>query len=95
MAEQEGIKVPSLLLSMGESGLMKGIAMKTEPLIRATRKAYKASPRSDLDRLLAEKRKWSRRLTIAQNKLAEVQTDIEEMAREYTPLEGKTDEQSR
>jgi len=66
--------------------------MKTEPLIRATRKAYKDSPRSELDRLIAEKRKWSRRLTIAQNKLGEVQTDIEEMAREFTPLERKDHE---
>lgn len=68
---------------------MKKERLKMEPVIREARKAYKASPRFELDRLLAEKRRWSRKLTIAENKLAEVNSAIAEIALENTPIQGK------
>lgn len=40
-----------------------------DPLIKAARKAYRESATGELDALLADRSRWSRKLTIAQNKL--------------------------
>ena len=42
----------------------------------AGRKAYKATDVAKLDALLARRTKWGRRITIATNKLAEVEQEI-------------------
>lgn len=54
----------------------------SEPLIRATRRAYRASERYKLDQLLAEKSRWQRKVTVAQNKLADVHKRLAEFASE-------------
>lgn len=62
---------------------------QTEPMIKAMREAsrtHKASPQGKLESLLAEERKWKRRRTIAENKLAEVREDINRLALEHTAM---------
>ena len=51
----------------------------SEPVIKAVRKAraaFKRTRAGRLESLLAEQRKWSRRETIARNKLAEVRDEL-------------------
>lgn len=64
----------------------KRLAMAAEPVITAAKKAYRNSRTFKVDALLIERSRWSRRLTIARNKLAEVNSRIallcEEMAKE-------------
>lgn len=55
---------------------------KTDPLVRAVRKAYLSSKRCELDKLLAEESRWKRKATIAQNKLADVRNRINQFAAE-------------
>jgi hypothetical protein len=52
------------------------VSAKTEPLIKAMRKEYRVSVSGAVDKLLNEERKWRRRETIAQNKLAEIREDL-------------------
>lgn len=51
--------------------------MKTDPLIRAAKKAYRSSSVGKLDKLIKEQAFWKRRETIARNKLAEVRDQID------------------
>jgi len=53
---------------------------KTDPLIRAARKAYRGSNQYQLDQLIAEESRWKRKATIAHNKLADVRNRITEFA---------------
>lgn len=55
---------------------------KTDPLVKATRKAYRQSRQYELDQLLAEESRWKRKSTIAQNKLADVRNRINKFAQE-------------
>ena len=57
----------------------KTLAMKQEPAIRAMRKAYRASKQFQLDNLLARERRWKSKTTLAQNKLAEVREEINDL----------------
>lgn len=74
----------------------KVLNMETDPLIRATKKAYKNSATGKLEALYAERSRWSRKQTIARNKLAEVDAKIAQAALELAkqidgvkPEEGK------
>lgn len=58
-----------------------GMAQHPDPLIRAAKKARKESWTGQLEELLEQRSKWLRRQTIANNKLAEVEYDIRELAR--------------
>lgn len=53
-----------------------------DPLIRATKKAYRASATGKVEALFAERSRWSRKATIARNKLAEVDQKIAQAALE-------------
>jgi hypothetical protein len=53
-------------------------------LKQAIRKAYNASPRSKVDRLMAEQSRWQRKLTIAANKLALVRRKMDKALLELT-----------
>ena len=55
---------------------------KMDAVIREAKKAYRASHQKRLDDLLAERSKWTRRHTIAENKLQEVNRDIAGMLQE-------------
>jgi hypothetical protein len=60
-----------------------------EPLVSATRKARSAhakTPLGQLERLFAEESRWKRKVTIANNKLAEARQAINRFALEH--LEG-------
>lgn len=76
-----------------EARIQQELAMLQDPLVKATHKAYKESRTYQVDQLYAEHSRWSRKLTIARNKLAEVNNRIElllvELAKE---LDGGKDE---
>lgn len=57
----------------------KAINMVTDPLISAAKKAYRASRTAEVDALYAARARWSRKLTIARNKLEQVDTKIERL----------------
>ena len=65
----------------------------SEPVIKAVRKAraqFKATPAGQLMALCAERSRWSRKLTIAQNKLDSANRAIESFARDLAfALAGK------
>lgn len=74
---------------------VKGLAIIEEkelsivdPLITATKKAYRKSPLYGLDKLLAEESKWKRKQTIARNKLEEVRDKINKLAKELATPKG-------
>ena len=54
------------------------LAIKQDPLIREARKAYRSSPRYELDKLLEEERRWMRKETLARNKLRAVRAKLNE-----------------
>lgn len=49
---------------------------KHDPLVRATRKAYRASAVGQLEALLKEERRWKSKETMASNKLRAVRAKI-------------------
>ena len=51
-----------------------------DPLVKATRKAYRASCGGQLDALLAQERRWKSKETLASNKLRAVRKRIAEFA---------------
>jgi hypothetical protein len=53
---------------------------KTDPLIAATKKAYRASRVGQLEALLKEERRWARKQTLARNKLWLVRKEFTEFA---------------
>lgn len=57
----------------------KRLAVVKDPMAKAMQKAYRASLTAKLDELLERRSKWSRRSTVAQNKLSEVETEIREL----------------
>ena len=63
--------------------------MKTDPLIRQAKKAYRATSIGKLDALLKEQSFWKRRETIAWSKLIKVRSKIETLARELAEKEVK------
>jgi hypothetical protein len=71
----------------------KVLAMaKQDPLVKAVKKAYRATDRYKLDKLLAEESRWKRKVTISTNKLAEVREEINKLAKELTEVKGGQDE---
>lgn len=66
---------------MGESSSPKA-APKTDPLIREMKKTYNASRQKSWDALVASESRWKRKLTIAQNKLGEVRTQMNNFTQE-------------
>jgi hypothetical protein len=63
----------------------------SDPLLRATRKAnaeFNKTPLGRLQRLCADRSKWTRRATIARNKLAEIQDKIDTLATELANKVG-------
>lgn len=70
--------------------------MAVDPLIKATKAAYRASDVYKLDQLLEEETRWKRKATIAQNKLADVRERINKLAKELAqpktePAKPKTE----
>lgn len=59
-----------------------------DPLIIATKKAYRKSPLYGLDKLLAQESRWKRKQTIARNKLEEVRDKINKLAKELATPKG-------
>ena len=59
----------------------KPLQMKrpTDPLIRQMTAAYKASKRYQYDQLMKERAKWTRRETIARNKLTAVESEMDKL----------------
>lgn len=58
------------------------MSAKTEPLIAAlkkTRAEFQKTPQGKLQLLCAERSKWSRRATIARNKLSEIEDKIDSL----------------
>jgi hypothetical protein len=53
---------------------------KTDPLVKATRKAYRASWVGQLEALLKEERRWKSKETLASNKLKAVRKRVAEFA---------------
>lgn len=49
---------------------------KTDPLIKDMRKVYRSSNQARWDELLASESRWKRKLTIAQNKLADLRVEM-------------------
>lgn len=58
-------------------------------MVDAMRKAYRNSPRKPIDDLLAEQRKWKRKLTIAQNKLEDVRRRIDNIMVDVATPKGE------
>lgn len=50
-----------------------------DPLIRQMTAAYKASKRYQYDQLMKERAKWTRRETIARNKLTAVESEMDDL----------------
>ena len=65
---------------------------KVDPLVAATKKAYRESVFGQLEALLKERSKWKRRLTIAENKLESVNIEIGQFA---GVLSGEADKAGR
>ena len=59
-------------------------------LRREIERAYRKTPQYKLDALLAEETKWSRKLTIAQNKLDHVRMRINKYAKELISAKHPT-----
>ena len=57
----------------------KNLSVIQDPLIKAVRKAYRASATFKIDELLAAESRWKRKVTIAQNKLFEVRERINKL----------------
>lgn len=55
---------------------------KHDPLVKATRKAYRESAVGQLEALLKEERRWKSKETMASNKLRSVREDISKMCRQ-------------
>ena len=53
---------------------------KNDPLVKAVRHAQLNSAKGKLETLLAEERRWRRKLTIASGKLADVRERLNNMA---------------
>lgn len=62
---------------------------KTEPLVRAVKKAYRESELCAVDALLAEQSRWQRKRTIADNKLADVRRRIDDKLKELATPKGE------
>lgn len=58
------------------------IMTDTEKLIRSTKRVIRGTSQGKLNELLAERSRWKRKETIAANKLASVQKQIEVLAAE-------------
>lgn len=54
----------------------------SEPLLKEMRRVYRSSNQKRLDDLLREESRWKRKLTIAQNKLADVRANLNKLAQE-------------
>lgn len=87
------IKTESQLEATGRrlfSAISKRLAMAQDPVIVAAKKAYRESRTFQIDKLIEERSRWSRKQTIASNKLDEVNKQIallcEELAKE---IDGK------
>lgn len=65
------------------------LAMAVDPLIQTVRKVYRASKQSRFDRLIKERSKWSRKRTIASNKLEEVNQAIAEFLQEMIVIQAE------
>jgi hypothetical protein len=63
--------------------------MKTEPAIKELKKAYQSSDTFKVDELLAEQSRWSRKRTIAENKLADVRRRMDALLQELAEREHK------
>lgn len=61
---------------------LPALNMAVDPLIKATKAAYRASEVFKLEQLLEEETRWKRKATIAQNKLADVRERINRLAKE-------------
>ena len=57
---------------------------KNDPLVKATRKAYRDSAVGQFETLLKEESRWKRKETDASNKLREVREQINRFARQLS-----------
>lgn len=62
---------------------------KSDPLVRAARKAYRESGLAEVDCLLNEQSRWQRKRTIADNKLADVRRRIDAKLKELVTPKGE------
>lgn len=62
---------------------------KTEPLVKAVKKAYRSSELYAVEQLLAEQSRWQRKRTIAENKLADVRKRIDEKLKALATPKGE------
>lgn len=68
----------------------KTLAMAQDPVIVAAKKAYRESQTYKLDQLVVQRSRWSRKLTIASNKLAETNFAIASLCDELAKqIDGK------
>lgn len=63
--------------------------MSKDPLIKEARKAYRESDVARVDKLMEEQSRWRRKVTIAENKLAQVRNSIDKLLREVTTPPGE------
>lgn len=68
---------------------------KTEPLVKAVKKAYRSSELYAVEQLLAEQSRWQRKRTIADNKLADVRKRIDEKLKELATPKGEQKNESK
>lgn len=73
--------------SFWQNDELKPLDMVQDPLVRAAKKAFKATKLYRLQQLIEEERRWKRKQTIARNKLDEVRDKIEAMATEMAKSE--------
>lgn len=72
----------------------KELSVIRDPLVREVRKAYRATDKYRLDRLLAEESRWKRKVTIASNKLAAVRNQINKLAAELAAPKNENQKES-
>lgn len=61
---------------------------KTDRLVIEAKKAYRATPLYQIDKLLKDEQRWRRKETIARNKLDTIQHVIRETLREMATPKG-------
>ena len=73
----KGLKLPTTSMSF-PVGMVKP-RKKVDPLIREMKRQYRASAVFQVDKLIAERRKWQRKATIANTKLEDIRMRTEKL----------------
>lgn len=75
---------PGRFIACDTADPMPGLNMAKDPLIAAANKVYRQSAQYELDQLLKLQSYWSRKRTIASNKLDDVRFKIDQLCKELT-----------